>query len=493
MRADYGEPSYGPYERWPHVSSTFGAFDLAGFAKPAVYWYRSNWLHRVPDISADKPFTTASTHIVQIVESWEEPSTRPLSNGTTLKPCSPDLHGQQIRLVAPTGLKAKTHVAITTVDGLCVDGSCTNLTTYKCDILQFVPCDHGALKPSQLWSFNESTKQLINIENGGCLGVPKQPFFSSDIRDTEASQEVGVVPCSEDVRQQQWNATGHGLVNMGSAWDQNHKLDTVWCLSNGRGDSAGRIFEAIHVYSDTNTVELYVNGASIGQRSLVGPSVQAVSAQSWAEYRNVQFQRGNLTAVAMDSTGAMLATHTVITSGPPAGIVLSLDSPSATTGTGDALLLDGQDMGLVRATIVDASGHLVADATNNVTFIVISGPGRVFGSHNGDPVSHEPNQAKSHSAYHGLVRALVQVTKDMSSPPWHRARLREIDVDSTVATDDGGSTPTEIVVQATAVGLPSATVSIPLSITAASAGVLEVAAASAGKPVVFKSDDDESD
>ena len=39
------------------MSSTFGSFDLAGFAKPAVWWYRSFWLLRIPDSSADKPFS----------------------------------------------------------------------------------------------------------------------------------------------------------------------------------------------------------------------------------------------------------------------------------------------------------------------------------------------------------------------------------------------------------------------------------------------------
>lgn len=36
----FGEPS----KAWPHVSSDFGQFDLAGFPKPHAYWYRSNWL-----------------------------------------------------------------------------------------------------------------------------------------------------------------------------------------------------------------------------------------------------------------------------------------------------------------------------------------------------------------------------------------------------------------------------------------------------------------
>ena len=95
----------------------------------------------------------------------------------------------------------------------------------------------------------------------------------------------------------------------------------------------------------------------------------------------------------------------MLTSGAPTKLVLSLDAPSVITGTGRALLLDGQDAGLVRATIVDAGGQLVADATHNVTFAVVSGPGRIVGAHNGDPQCHEPNQVPWHSAYHGLVRA----------------------------------------------------------------------------------------
>eukprot|EP01043_Picozoa_sp_COSAG02_P027069 COSAG02_NODE_1579_length_11851_cov_12.490343_4_plen_498_part_00 len=465
----YGEPSYGPYDRWPHVTSTFGAFDLTGFAKPSVWWYQSNWLYRVADSSADKPFTTADSHIVRIVESWEEPSTRPLSNGTTLKPCDPELPGQQISLSGSS---------IKTVDGLCVDGSCTNLSTYKCNILRFVPCD--ASQPSQQWHYNESTRKLINAANGGCLGVPDQPYFSVDIRDEEASQEVGISPCSTG-SQQQWVATLHGLRNMGRAWDQNHELNTTWCLSNGRGDSSGSVFEAVHVYSDLATVELYVNGASMGQRSIVSPAVMPTpSAQSWAEWRDVPFRAGNLTAIASNGS-AVLATHTVMTSGPPAAIALSLDVPSSRTGTGDALLLDGQDMGMVRATIVDVFGRMCADATSNVSFTVVSGPGRVFGSHNGDPTCLEPNQAPWHSAYHGLVRGLIQVVKDASSPIWHRARLREIDVDSAVTEGDH---PSAIVVQATAASLTPATISIPVT-SDTTAGVLEVASAYAGKPVMF--------
>ena len=156
-------------------------------------------------------------------------------------------------------------------------------------------------------------------------------------------------------------------------------------------------------------------------------------------------------------------------------------------------MLDGQDAGLVRATIVDAKDNLVADAQHNVSFSIVSGPGRIIGAHNGDPQCHEPNQVPWHSAYHGLVRATVITTEDKSSPPWHRERLREIDIESGVQTrittqtgdDVIDNVATPIVLQATAEGLPAVTITIPTSIDPAD-GVMEVAAASAGKPVTIE-------
>ena len=107
--------------------------------------------------------------------------------------------------------------------------------------------------------------------------------------------------------------------------------------------------------------------------------------------------------------------HTRATNAAPAGLVLSLDAPSAATGTGTALVLDGQDAALVRATIVDANGTTVFESTANVTFEVVSGPGRVVGSHNGDDQTHEPDLGAWHSAFGGLVRGIVKVTEHSDS------------------------------------------------------------------------------
>ena len=478
----YGEPSYGPYERWPRVSSTFGAFDLAGFAKPATSWYRSWWLHDVPDTSADKPFTTAGKHTVRIVESWEQPSQRPLSNGTTLVPCSDKLPGQRLSFTGSAGVAG----VIRTPDGLCVDGTCANLTVSKCSILRFVPCQ--AAQASQQWTFDVESSQLKNGENGGCLESGYQyPFYDASIRDEERSEEVGVAPCGGSQNQKWDQTTTHRLQNLGVYYDQNLPIVNVtWCLSNGRGDDSGRIFQALHVYSDLEEVELFVNGASQGTRSLLSPSVTpTATARSWAEWNDLAWETGNLTAVGRDSSGAVRAVDTVMTSGAAAKVQLSIDAPSIDTGTGEALLLDGQDVALIRATIVDASGRLVADATHNVSFSITSGPGKIFGSHNGDPSCHEPNRAPSHSSYHGLSRAIDQVTEDRASPAWHRRRLNQIDAHAGALTKivEAPQPLAPIVLRATVEGLPPASVAIPVSADPA-ATVMAVAAASAGKPVV---------
>ena len=270
-----------------------------------------------------------------------------------------------------------------------------------------------------------------------------------------------------------------------------HRLTSPTTLDSWP-ETKGNSTRAIHAYTSAPTVELLVNGKSVGARS-VRPMVEGPG--SYAEWTAVPFAAGSITAVARDAKGAEVARHTVHTSrGAAVGLSLTIDAPHATTGTGAALLLDGQDAALLRATLVDAAGRRAPLATHNVSFRIVSGPGRVQGAHNGDPRNHEPNDAPWHSAYHGLVRAVVRVTSTAGRDPRERSLLAQIDargpMAAAAAAGGGGGAAAAaaaepIIVEATADGFAPARVSIPTSADASAAGVLAAAAAAAGKAVDF--------
>jgi hypothetical protein len=313
---------------WPHVGSSFGSFDLAGFPKAAVWWYRALWLSGIGEKSPDRP-PLPQSHTIRIVQDNEKAS----------------------RARAP-GLQRSLS-----------DG-----------------------------------QDLINI---------------------------------------------------------------------------------IQVYSSCPTVELLVNGVSQGNRT--------VQRYMWAEF-NFSYVAGNLTAVGYSASGAVVATHTVETTSAAVGLRVSVDVPSAITGTGEALMLDGQDVGLLRAEVIDAEGRLVPSACNNITFRVVSGPGRIVGVGNGDPTNHQPNRAAWRAAFHGLVRGVVQVTADAASPD--RDLLLEVDMDRGPWLEIVPSTmpaPTlPIIVEVSSPGLGSSRTSINVSSNIAHDGVLAVASRSTHIAYVYQ-------
>jgi beta-galactosidase len=76
---------------------------------------------------------------------------------------------------------------------------------------------------------------------------------------------------------------------------------------------------------------------------------------------------------------------------------------------------DGEDLASVAVEIVDARGHLVPAAGNEITFRV-EGPARLIGLGNGDPSCHEADKPASftegrRSAFNGLCMVMVQALK----------------------------------------------------------------------------------
>eukprot|EP01043_Picozoa_sp_COSAG02_P067717 COSAG02_NODE_10980_length_1819_cov_1.858140_2_plen_252_part_01 len=188
--------------------------------------------------------------------------------------------------------------------------------------------------------------------------------------------------------------------------------------------TVGQKTRNIHVYTSAPSVELLANGKSQGTKQVVpmkkGPG-------SYAEFLNVTWEAGTITANAKDASGKVVATDERHTLGKASKLELSIDAPSKATGTGEAVLLDGHDAALLRASVVDDAGRVMVHARNNITFRIVSGPGVVQGSHNGDVHCHEPNNAPWHSANHGLVRAVIRVTSSAARDASELELLSRID------------------------------------------------------------------
>ena len=173
---------------------------------------------------------------------------------------------------------------------------------------------------------------------------------------------------------------------------------TAYLVELWQPSLSGKAARTLNVYTNAPMARVVVNG--------VPTAAAAVNAASFATF-SAAFAPGTVTAQALAADGAtVLASHSRNSWGAPAALVLTVDAPSLATGTGGAVYLDGADVALVRATIVDAEGNVCADATHNVTFSVASGPGLVWGVGNGDPANQQPSHAPWRSAYHGLARAV---------------------------------------------------------------------------------------
>lgn len=156
--------------------------------------------------------------------------------------------------------------------------------------------------------------------------------------------------------------------------------------------AAGPHTENVEVYSNCASVELTLNGKSLG--------AQARPADDSPRRWRVAYEPGTLRAVGTDG-GRAVAADELHTAGAPARIVLDSDR--------DALADDWDDVGYVRATVVDASGVRVPDAADLISFKA-SGPGVVAAVDNGDVAGHEPFQASQRHAYEGVAFAIIRAT-----------------------------------------------------------------------------------
>src|SRR5216683_6925013 len=146
---------------------------------------------------------------------------------------------------------------------------------------------------------------------------------------------------------------------------------------------------SVWCYANCESVELFLNGASIGS--------QSVKKNGHLEWK-VKYAPGAIEARG-SSGGKVVLTERRETAGAAARLVV--ETSKAT------LRADGQDCAQVNVRVVDSKGLTMPTAGNMLTFTV-EGAGKVIGVGNGDPSCHEPDKANQRSAFMGLGAAFVR-------------------------------------------------------------------------------------
>ncbi|WP_078063475.1 beta-galactosidase GalA [Bacteroides ihuae] len=160
-----------------------------------------------------------------------------------------------------------------------------------------------------------------------------------------------------------------------------------WNWPGKEGDSI-----KVHCYTNCEEVELLLNGKSIGKQKTV-PYTKLI----WS----LVYKPGKLEARGYKA-GKLITRDVVETTAAPAQVSLNSDC--------NTLKADGCDVAVIRVAIKDAKGRVVPTANNLVRFS-IEGPGRIIGTGNGNPSSHEPDKANQRMAFNGYCMVLVQSNK----------------------------------------------------------------------------------
>jgi beta-galactosidase len=116
---------------------------------------------------------------------------------------------------------------------------------------------------------------------------------------------------------------------------------------------------------------------------------------------DVPYEPGVLRAVGKRN-GEVVVTREVRTAGEASALRLSVDRAAILAGT--------RDVAHVEVAVVDSGGVVVPAATHLVRFTV-EGPGRLLAVGNGDPADHSPTLAQERRAFHGLLLAMIQSTR----------------------------------------------------------------------------------
>jgi beta-galactosidase len=153
---------------------------------------------------------------------------------------------------------------------------------------------------------------------------------------------------------------------------------------------------AVWVYSNLGSVELFLNGKSLGSKD-----VKKDSHVAWV----VPYTPGAIEARGYKG-GQVVMTAKRETTNAAAKLVMKADRQEVSA--------DGEDVAMFTVEVQDAQGR-VLPMTDNVVKFRVSGAGKLIGVGNGDPTDHESDRGAVRKAFCGYCMAIVQSAKGTGS------------------------------------------------------------------------------
>ena len=171
-----------------------------------------------------------------------------------------------------------------------------------------------------------------------------------------------------------------------SMWDSRPMIHILphWTHESGNID--------VWLYSNCASVELFLNGTSLGKKALAQRGTKNQYAYT------VAYAAGTLVANGYDASGNLIAQDIQYTAGAPAKLALSSDKTAVSAASDDLVY--------ITCDVLDKNATLCPNADNSVAFTVVGGT--IIGTDNGHGANVEKLSGSTHAAFSGKCLCVVK-------------------------------------------------------------------------------------
>lgn len=296
---------------------------------------------------------------------------------------------------------------------------------------------HFPVKPAPNAMHPDHQSNSYDVEYCSWSNIPDDDFFADDSLDYNMGQFVWTgfdylgEPSPYDTDAWPNHSSVFGIIDLASLPKDRYYLyrsrwnktdNTLHILPHWTWPGREGEVTPVFVYTNYPKAELFINGKSQGMREKNDSSRMNRYRLMWNE---VKYEPGEVKVIAYDANGKKVGEEKVVTAGKPYALRLKSAMPQ--------LSADGEDLAYITVEAVDKAGNPVPYANEMVHFKV-NGAGRYRAAANGDPTSLDLFHLPQMPLFSGACTAIVQA----------------------------GEKPGTVTLTATAKGLKSAKITIPV-------------------------------